>query len=277
MDLGSVDTKRYFFAVTLVLVLLFAWLMPAGTAEGSFAQALFQWFVQVAVPLALAVACQMLLTLSMRFERLGPWWKLVLSGTLGGVLFSPLALAMDFWLGADNAATLEAAGSLGALWLDEITGVVPPVVLVWVAINAPRVLNLDFSDRSAAVPAMPADGSEAREASGVLPSAPHRKGFRALLPPGLGGQIVYLKSELHYLRVVTPKGSALVLYALRDAVAELANEAGVQPHRSYWVALDHVLDLRRTSGGWRLVVTGGTQVPVSRRRQTVVKTALAEA
>jgi hypothetical protein len=275
MDLGRVDTWRYFLAVTLVLILLFAWLGPQGTADGGFLLALFQWTVQVAVPLALAIACQMLLSRNDGFERLGAWWKLVVSGVLGGLLFSPIALAMDFWLGADDQASLADAGGLLPLLVDEMVGVVPPVTLVWVAINAPRVLNLDFSDR----PSGPSQDIGDRAASpGVSREAPDstaRKGFRALLPPGLSGQdVVYLKSELHYLRVVTAKGSALVLYALRDAVAELGEDRGIQPHRSYWVSLDHVLGVRRTGKGWRLDVTGGDAIPVSRRRQAVVRAAL---
>jgi hypothetical protein len=273
MDLGKVDTRRYFLVVTLVLVLLFAWLGPEGTAKGSFGLALLQWSVQVAGPLGLAVASQMLLSLNERFERLGPWWKLMVSGVLGGLLFSPIALAMDFWLGADDDVTLKAAGGLFRLWLDEVVGVVPPVVLVWVAINAPRVLNLDFSDRSdSPLAGSSVDSVVQRHDDG--PPDGRRSGFRALVPPGLGQDIVYLKAELHYLRVVTPRGSALVLYALRDAVAELADDGGVQPHRSFWVALGHVLDVKRTGKGWRLVVTGGVEVPVSRRRQASVRAAL---
>lgn len=274
MDLGRVDTWRYFLAVTLVLILLFAWLGPQGTADGGFWLALFQWSVQVAVPLALAIACQMLLSLNDGFERLGAWWKLVVSGVLGGLLFSPIALAMDFWLGADDEASLAEAGGLLPLLVDEMVGVVPPVALVWVAINAPRVLNLDFSDR----PPAPSDGPDAQappaQGSPGPPESPDRSGFRALLPPGLGQDVVYLKSELHYLRVVTAKGSALVLYALRDAASELGEGAGLQPHRSYWVSREHVLGVRRTGRGWRLDVTGGAEIPVSRRRQAVVKAAL---
>ncbi len=271
MDLGRVDTWRYFLAVTLVLILLFAWLGPEGTVGGGLFPALFQWSVQVAVPLALAIACQMLLSRNDGFERLGAWWKLILSGLLGGLLFSPIALAMDFWLGADDQETLAEAGGLLPLLVDEMVGVVPPVTLVWVAINAPRVLNLDFSDRSVVAEERGDGQAQASERSPGASALPGRTGFRALLPPGLGQDVVYLKSELHYLRVVTVKGSSLVLYALRDAVAELESDSGVQPHRSYWVALGHVLGVRRTGKGWRLDVTGGVEIPVSRRRQAAVK------
>ncbi len=160
--------------------------------------------------------------------------------------------------------------------VDEMVGVVPPVTLVWVAINAPRVLNLDFSDRSVAAEERGDGQAQASEGSPGAAAVPGRTGFRALLPPGLGQDVVYLKSELHYLRVVTVKGSALVLYALRDAVAELGRDSGVQPHRSYWVALGHVLGVRRTGKGWRLDVTGGVEIPVSRRRQAAVKQAFAD-
>jgi DNA-binding LytR/AlgR family response regulator len=87
----------------------------------------------------------------------------------------------------------------------------------------------------------------------------------------LGEDVVYLMSELHYLRVVTTRGSALILYTLRDAILELSHTDGLQPHRSYWVASAHVRGLHRRGNAWRLELDCGELVPVSRRKQSEIR------
>jgi DNA-binding LytR/AlgR family response regulator len=79
------------------------------------------------------------------------------------------------------------------------------------------------------------------------------------------------ESEPHYLRVVTTKDSTLVFHNLRDAVAELPAEAGLQPHRSYWIATRHLRGLVRHQGKAYLQLTDDSRIPVSRRRLNDVR------
>ena len=196
---------------------------------------------------------------------------LTISGASGALLFAPAALTLDFLFGVDDWDQIKSLSGLLSLLLDEALGVVFPVTLVWVGINAPRVIGLDFS--------RPAGSPQAADEAGTLQSETvtstceqqSSEGFLRLLPGEIGTDIIYLMSELHYLRVVTTKGSTLVLYNLRDAVDELPADLGLQPHRSYWVAFRHLQRLVRRAGKAYLALSDGSTVPVSRRRLSEVR------
>ena len=83
-----------------------------------------------------------------------------------------------------------------------------------------------------------------------------------LLPPELGNDLIYLKSEDHYVYVYTTAGSSLIRMRFSDAVAGL-REYGTQVHRSYWVAHRHVQELVNRDRKLSLRLTGNHQVPVS--------------
>ena len=92
------------------------------------------------------------------------------------------------------------------------------------------------------------------------------------LPAALGRDLVALSSQLHYLEVLTDRGRMLVLYNLRDAVQELDGViAGLQIHRSHWVADAHVRRLVKRGSGWVCELTTAHELPVSRRRVAVAK------
>ena len=92
------------------------------------------------------------------------------------------------------------------------------------------------------------------------------------LPPGFG-PLLALKAEDHYLRAYAPGREELFLMRLRDAVAMLPDDAGVQVHRSWWVAKDAVSKLNRDGRSATLTLSNGTEVPVARDRMAAVKAA----
>ena len=95
------------------------------------------------------------------------------------------------------------------------------------------------------------------------PPAPAR--FLDRLPLKLRGAELYaVAAEDHYLRLHTSRGSDLILLRLADAVAELEGIEGAQTHRSWWVARGAVRDAKRGDGRAVLVLTDGTEAPVSR-------------
>ena len=73
-----------------------------------------------------------------------------------------------------------------------------------------------------------------------------------------------LQNEDHYLRVHTARGDALILMRLSDAIAAVSALEGAQTHRSWWVARDAVIDVKKADGRATLTLEGGQQVPVSR-------------
>ncbi|MDE0449521.1 MAG: LytTR family DNA-binding domain-containing protein [Spirochaetaceae bacterium] len=109
-----------------------------------------------------------------------------------------------------------------------------------------------------AVPTEPAGPAEPTE-----PAEPPPAGFLDRLPAHLGRDVVYLKVSGHYLEVVTTHGSGVILQRLMDAVRELGSR-GMQIHRSYWVAHNHVRYVVRRDRRTLLHLTGDHEVPVSR-------------
>jgi len=87
--------------------------------------------------------------------------------------------------------------------------------------------------------------------------------FAKALPPELGAQVVALAAEDHYLRVYTERGDSLIHHRFSDAVREL-DDAGVQVHRSWWVARGAVERVEREGDRHILVLRGGVRAPVSR-------------
>lgn len=270
MDLGGIDTRRYFVGIALFLALLFTVLGPEGSTDSSVVLRFVQWLLQVSVPLAMLIAVHLLLSRSSAFDRLGPWLKLALSGLVGGLFFSPIALALDFVFGVDAWPGLDDPGRLWALMRSEVLGVVPPVVLVWIGINAPRVLQLDFSS-ARLQPASSRPQPSAAPGASLREAAQETPGFLGQVPATIGRDIVYLMAELHYLRVVTTGGKALVLYNLRDAIDELPADAGIQTHRSFWAAFAHIEKVVTRDGRTVLMMRDGSAVPVSRRQASKVK------
>lgn len=89
------------------------------------------------------------------------------------------------------------------------------------------------------------------------------------LPPELGRDVIAVSSELQYLRVWTSRGCALILGAMVDVESEGGGH-GLRVHRSWWVAVRHVVSVRRTASGAVCLMSDGRQVPVSRRRRAEV-------
>ena len=91
------------------------------------------------------------------------------------------------------------------------------------------------------------------------------------LPPEIGENIISMHAEDHYLRVVTDKGEALILMRLRDAIAAMNVDAGMQTHRSHWVATTSNPGLIKQNGKPALKLDDGRTVPVSRHYLRAVR------
>ncbi len=87
--------------------------------------------------------------------------------------------------------------------------------------------------------------------------------FAKALPAELGTGVIALAAEDHYLRVHTDRGDSLIHHRFSDAVREMG-DAGVQVHRSWWVAQDAVERVERDGDRHVLVLRGGLRAPVSR-------------
>lgn len=269
-DIGAVSPSRYFFAIASLLGLLFAFIAPSPDDGWGLGLNIVQWQLQTLGPMAMILVCHLVLSRLTGFESLGAWPKLFTSGVLGALLFSPFALWLDTIFAGES---VEDAALIA--WVNELLNVAPPVVICWLAINAPWVLGLRLqttqaSDNQGKLAPHPIEDASFKSSSigsvrtEDLP-AYLAWPFMALLPEAIRDKPIYLKAELHYLLVVTPKGKSLILYNLSDAIRELGESLGFQPHRSYWVANDAAKSFVRKARQGQLILTNGDHIPVSRR------------
>ncbi|MGZ0705055.1 LytTR family DNA-binding domain-containing protein [Pseudomonas sp. L5B5] len=77
--------------------------------------------------------------------------------------------------------------------------------------------------------------------------------------------ILAIKAEEHYVRVISREGAELVLYRFSQVLVDLAAEDGFRVHRSYWVRKGAIVSRRINGKGMDLLLSNGAVIPVSRR------------
>ena len=93
------------------------------------------------------------------------------------------------------------------------------------------------------------------------------------LPLDKRGALISLSVQDHYVDIVTAKGREMVLMRLSDAMREASDVAGMQIHRSHWVALDQITSMQRAAEAARVTLSNGTELPVSRGYLPAVRAA----
>ncbi len=96
--------------------------------------------------------------------------------------------------------------------------------------------------------------------------------FAARLSAPLGGRLLCLEMQDHYLKVHHSAGSEMILCRMEDAARELGG-LGRRVHRSWWVAADAVEGVEREGQRTFLRLTDGRSVPVGRSYRPDLKAA----
>lgn len=130
--------------------------------------------------------------------------------------------------------------------------------------------TVDEAEAPGRAPAHPISDKEATPAA--FPSA-----LLSRLPPEIGGDIIALETEDHYLRVHAAGGSALILMRMADAVALLDPRLGTQVHRRWWVAQAAVAGVRTEGQKLSLCLVDKSLVPVGRTFSAAAKARFAPA
>lgn len=103
-------------------------------------------------------------------------------------------------------------------------------------------------------------------------SPPRNAPFLRRLSPAIRAAPLHLSVQDHYVEVTTARGRELVLMRFSDALDELGDLAGMQVHRSHWVADGAVQTVERDNGRLTILLSTGTRVPVSRPYMAAVRT-----
>ena len=146
--------------------------------------------------------------------------------------------------------------------------------------GAPRLRKRDgtHDEQDERASAFPLAGMRAGDGSpenpdGVRNGHKIQRRLPELLPEELGSDVIFLKSEDHYVQVRTAVGSALIKMRFAEAIAELGS-AGIQVHRSYWVAFHHMRELTKRDRKLMLRLSGDHLVPISARHRVAVQAVL---
>jgi len=170
----------------------------------------------------------------------------------------------SYWLSILGAALL--AGLLIALWLGVLNYLLFDIypntlnsVVTNLGIAVLIAIIVSVSINISQQPSTP----QAQKSPAILERLPFEK----------RGALIALAVSDHYVEVRTTKGAELVLMRLSDAIRETDPVAGLQTHRSYWVAQSQIKAARREGDRAILTMSNGQEIPVSRSNITSLKDA----
>lgn len=228
-----------------VVAFVFAWFGVYGTANMPFAPRFGFWFITIALGFGAGNFVEPWVT-----ERLGTRVSLPLQLFLTAALISIPVTLLLLAISPDPFSLLKLAVQYGYVLV---------VSLVLTVLNVAYRGGMD--GRYGTKPVLDPDADPAT-------------GFVSRLPIKYRTAALYaVSAEDHYLRVHTSHGEELILMRLADALRELADAKGLQTHRSWWVALDGVSEIKRDEGKISLQLKSGGTALVSRRYAAEVKAA----
>jgi hypothetical protein len=235
-ELQRAYTSRRGLAVMAVLALLLGLAGPFGSFTGlPFGARLAYWGAVVCVTYGLGLFCGMVVLFYLRPRLNSRLLTVVLVGCIASLPVSAAVIALGLiFIGGG----LPAAGEMGRQFLYCLIatlGVAGVLILVDTPATAP-------------------EAAEAPKGPAILKR----------LPLAQRGRLLHLSMQDHYVEVVTDKGQALVLMRFSDAIAETAPAAGLQIHRSHWVALEAIKRSGRSEGRGFVELSDNVRLPISR-------------
>ncbi len=263
----------YLFVSGMALAVGIALLDPSASQGLNFIERLAFWLSHATLAIAILESAQIFLGRFRLFAALPPLLLVLLGALLGAPIFSVASLLiLESLL---HFPSLEIGGDSITLWevLEEIRSSSGQVLLFWILLNTPRLLIISAEQRLRGSLDHGNDNSEddANELPIINRDLPE---FLRKLPRGLGTDIVALTAELHYLRVYTSLGDALILMSFSRAVQGLAGIPGVVVHRSHWVAKEHVVQIKTQGNRTSCLLSTGLIVPVSRPNRAQISLVL---
>ena len=252
-ELGDLSPPKLFIGISAVLGLILALIIDP---PGSFISHLIHWQIQTTGAVIFIILTHIVLFKLIKYQQLNPWLRVALSGLIGATIFSPVAAFSDVLFGGE----VFARGFKGEL-VNEAISVIPPMVVAWIAMNSPWLMGYRIWRTANSVAE---DGIKQQNTNDK--NTREEPSFLSLTKIESANQILYIKSELHYINVVTKESKHLILFSLKEAKAQLdlAGTEGVQCHRGYWVARKAIDTVKRAGREAEFVLSNGDIVPISR-------------
>lgn len=104
-----------------------------------------------------------------------------------------------------------------------------------------------------------------------------RHGLRdliSLIPADKRGQIISVSAQDHYVEITTENGKHVNRMSMKEAIAMLPVDEGIQVHRSHWVSINAILSIEENASRCFLTLRNGQQIPVSKTKIPAVSAAI---
>jgi hypothetical protein len=280
---AAVHPAAFYLGIPAGLALLYA-LLKAGLIAQYFPFPLSwtYWFALLMPRWLLQdLATQVVRAAARRFHP--PLWiVLTIGGFIGSLLLQPYALWLMSWFQEAFQAHIPIERRLPIEWswtstVTRIHGTFPQhiaAIAVWVVANL--ILERGFGFDRFAYGSESILDSPATSPVGTVKTEktePPTGNFRARLRRIAHDEIIALKAEDHYVRVISATQAELVLYRFADAVREMGDADGLRVHRSFWVARKAVRRSHDAGPGLQLELVNGNRIPVGRSYRELVRQA----
>lgn len=211
------------------------------------------------------------------FERLAPLLLVMAVGVVGSVLFSVFSLVLLDRVAFPIGDPMDSEPVSIPGLVDELRDSGAASVLFWILLNSPRLFIIaQQKDADSVYGQPPADvaSNPADPTSGPPEGSKLLVDLLSRLLRHIGTDIVAISAELHYLRVYTRNGEALIRMSFDHAVEALDMTPGQLIHRLHWVALTHVATLESDGNCVICRLDTGLALPVSRTHRSRLRAVL---
>ncbi len=233
MQAQFTEPKFYGFIAVAVLILTLSG--PFGTLDHYNAlERLAYWGIVTPVTYVLASGVATLVTVALKRKSLNDWLAYMIGGSVAGIIVGIFVWLFGLFLDQSFGQSVSGLAKV-------MTYTIPITIAVTMLFKLSETKSDDKSQTTS---------DEIR--------------FFDRIPKNLGRDLISLNSQDHYIKVTTSLGSDLILMRLSDAIIELEGHDGIQSHRSWWVAKQHVAAIKTVSGKKMIELKNGDFVPISR-------------
>ncbi|WP_223788822.1 LytTR family DNA-binding domain-containing protein [Marinicella meishanensis] len=224
--------------ITLAIGLGVGYLGPFGSFQMPLGQRLLYWVILIGVGHAIFSLTERFCQNWLANKNLNVYLKLVITSVIGAVF---LSFFVDWTSQLFFDSSLRFPQSLQFYY--------PKVLILSLILNVFGHLL-----------------EQARNAKTATTTNPPKDNrFIQRLPHQLGTELICFSMEDHYLKVYTERGDHMMLLRMKDALVELEHYPGIQVHRSWWVALDAIKQVKKQTRKATLILHNDMEVPVSQK------------